>query len=78
MKGVDSEAQEKGQVSPEGEAMISTCCGFGNEIWRVCLQVNSINIWELRKTSGSPPDNSDSESQDEVIRIAQQLKSIVD
>jgi hypothetical protein len=76
MKGVDSEAQEKGQVSLESEAMISACCGFGNEIGRMCLQVNSINIRELRKTSGSPPYNGDSDW-DEVRRVAQQLKSIV-
>jgi hypothetical protein len=78
MKGVDSEAREKGQVSLESEAMISACCGFGDEIGRICLQINSINIRELRKTSGSPPDNSDTESQDEIIRIARQLKSIID
>jgi len=78
MKGVDSEAQAKGQVSPESEAMISACCGFGDEIGRICLQINSINIRKLRNTSGSPSDNSASESQDEVIRIALRLKAIVE
>jgi len=59
MESVDSEAQAKGQVSPEGLTMILACCGFGNELGQMCLQLNLINVMEFRKTSGAPANETD-------------------
>ncbi len=59
MEGVDSEAQAKGPVSREGLATILACCGFGNELGQMCLQLNLINVMEFSKTSGPPANKND-------------------
>jgi hypothetical protein len=78
MEGVEFQARVKGQLSPDSVATTLACCGFGNELGQVCVQVNLIAIMTFRKTPQPSANKGDSESQDELMRLVQALKSAAD
>jgi hypothetical protein len=51
MQKTEKQARSAPYLSWEWEVLILACCGFGDEVARLCIKLNSVNVQEAAKAS---------------------------